>query len=235
MSSGATGRFAAKAGDAVDWSLIQAGLTVREVRLTGRILADQSDIAAALELYTDQTIFDVDLKQARARLEDMGWIESARVSRRLPSTIEIHVVERKPFALWQVRRKLVLIDRTGETIVSTGLGRFTHLPVVVGDDAADHAAGLIDTLTMQPDLLERVDAATRVGRRRWNLRLANGVDIYLPEKGVADALRRLGSLQDEQGILDREVAVIDLRLADRLVVRMPPQVAARLREPGEDT
>ncbi|MCH8188748.1 MAG: FtsQ-type POTRA domain-containing protein [Proteobacteria bacterium] len=235
LSSNAPARLAAKAGEAADWAMISAGLTVREVKLTGRTWANQSDIVAALGLYADQTIFDIDLKGARARLEAMGWIESARVSRRLPSTLEVHIVEREPFALWQVRRRLVLIDRAGETILRKGLGRFTYLPVVVGEDAPDFAAELIDTLSGQPELLERVDAATRVGLRRWNLRFDNGVDVYLPEDGVAEAWRRLGALQDEQGILDREVAVIDLRLTDRLVVRMTPRVAARMREPGEDT
>lgn len=235
LSSNAPARLAAKAGEAADWAMISAGLTVREVKLTGRTWANQSDIVAALGLYADQTIFDIDLKGARARLEAMGWIESARVSRRLPSTLEVHIVEREPFALWQVRRRLVLIDRAGETILRKGLGRFTYLPVVVGEDAPDYAAALIDTLSAQPELLERVDAATRVGLRRWNLRFDNGVDVYLPEDGVAEAWRRLGALQDEQGILDREVAVIDLRLTDRLVVRMTPRVAARMREPGEDT
>ena len=235
LSSNAPARLAAKAGEAADWAMISAGLTVREVKLTGRTWANQSDIVAALGLYADQTIFDIDLKGARARLEAMGWIESARVSLRLPSTLEVHIVEREPFALWQVRRRLVLIDRAGETILRKGLGRFTYLPVVVGEDAPDFAAELIDTLSGQPELLERVDAATRVGLRRWNLRFDNGVDVYLPEDGVAEAWRRLGALQDEQGILDREVAVIDLRLTDRLVVRMTPRVAARMREPGEDT
>ncbi len=235
LSSNVPARLAAKAGEVSNWAMTSAGLTVREVKLSGRTWAHQSDIVAALRLHTGQTIFDVDLRGARTRLEAMGWVESARVSRRLPSTLEVHIVEREPFALWQLRRRLVLIDRTGETIIREGLGRFTYLPVVVGEDAPKFAADLIDTLSRRPELLERVDAATRVGLRRWNLRFDNGVDVYLPEDGVAEAWRRLGSLQDEQGILDREVAVIDLRLTDRLVVRMPPRVAARMREPGEDT
>ena len=235
LSSNTPARFATKAGEVSDWAMISAGLTVLDVKMSGRTWANQSDIVAALDLYADQTIFDVDLKGARARLEAMGWIESAWVSRRLPSTLEVHIVERQPFALWQLRRRLVLIDREGETILREGLGRFTYLPVVVGEDAPDHAAELIDTLSEQPELLERVDAATRVGSRRWNLRFANGVDVYLPEEGIAEAWRRLGALQDEQGILDREVAVIDLRLTDRLVVRMPPRLAARMRGRGEDT
>lgn len=235
LSSNSPARLATKVGEVSNWAMISAGLTVRDVNLSGRTWANQSDIVAALGLYADQTIFDIDLKGARARLEAMGWIESARVSRRLPSTLEVYIVERKPFALWQLRRRLVLIDRAGETILRKGLGRFTYLPVVVGEDAPDFAAELIDILSQRPELLARVDAATRVGLRRWNLRFDNGVDVYLPEDGVAEAWRRLGALQDEQGILDREVAVIDLRLTDRLVVRMPPRVAARMRGPGEDT
>ncbi len=235
LSSNAPARLATKVGEVSDRAMIGVGLTVRDVNITGRTWSNQSDISVALGLYTGQTIFDINLKGARRRLEAMGWIESARVSRRLPSTLEVHIVEREPFALWQMRQRLVLIDRTGETILRKGLGPFTYLPLVVGEDAPDFAAELIDILAGRPELFERVDAATRVGMRRWNLRFENGVDVYLPEDGIAEAWRRLGSLQDEQGILDREVAVIDLRLTDRLVVRMPPRVAARMRGPGEDT
>ena len=235
LSSNAPARLAAKAGDVSDWAMIGAGLTVREVKLSGRTWADESDISVALGLYVGQTIFDIDLKDARVRLEALGWIESARVSRRLPSTLEVHIVEREPFALWQLRKRLVLIDRAGETILRKGLGGFTYLPLIVGEDAPDYAAGLLDILSGRPELFERVDSATRVGMRRWNVRFGNGVDVYLPEDGVAEAWRRLGALQDEQGILDREVEVIDLRQKDRLIIRMPPRVAARMRGPGEDT
>lgn len=235
LSSNAPARLATKAGDVADWAMIGAGLTVRELNFLGRTWADESDISVALDLYIGQNIFDIDLKDARVRLEALGWIESARVSRRLPSTLEVHIVEREPFALWQLRQRLVLIDRAGETILRKGLGRFTYLPLVVGEDAPDFAGELLDILSGRPELFERVDSATRVGMRRWNVRFGNGVDVYLPEDGIAEAWRRLGALQDEQGILDREVEVIDLRQKDRLIIRMPPRVAARMRGRGEDT
>ena len=235
LQSGAPGRVADSAGRAVDHVMIGAGLTVRDLKLSGRAQAAQADVISALGLHTNQTIFDVDIKAGRERLEEMGWVESARITRRLPSTLEVHIVERLPFALWQVQRRLILVDRDGTPIIRKGLGRFTHLPVVVGDDAPVNAAELIDLLKARPGLLARLDAATRIGHRRWNLRLNNGIDIYLPEEGIARALQRLAVLQRDQKILDREVAVIDLRLADRLVIRMPAEVAERLREPGERT
>ena len=65
-------------------------------------------------------------------------------------------------------------------------------------------------------------AAVRVGDRRWNLHMQNGVDVLLPEGHEAVALQRLATLQEGHDLLGRPLQVIDLRLPDRLVVRPQP-------------
>ena len=62
----------------------------------------------------------------------------------------------------------------------------------------------------------------RVGERRWNLRLNNGIDVLLPEGAEAQALARLAELQSGHAMLDRPLQTLDLRLPDRLVFRPPP-------------
>ncbi len=96
---------------------------------------------------------------------------------------------------------------------------FRKLPQIVGAGAPAAAAELLDALTERPLLAEKVSASVRVGERRWNLRLTNGIDVYLPEGHVAVALDKLIQLQHEHAVLDRPLAVIDLRLPDRLVMR----------------
>jgi cell division protein FtsQ len=59
----------------------------------------------------------------------------------------------------------------------------------------------------------------RIGERRWNLRLNNGADVLLPEGHEIQALDRLMQLQQQHALFDRPLAAIDLRLADRLVLR----------------
>ncbi|HEX8807865.1 MAG TPA: cell division protein FtsQ/DivIB, partial [Xanthobacteraceae bacterium] len=59
-----------------------------------------------------------------------------------------------------------------------------------------------------------------VAERRWNLRLTNGMDVRLPENDLQVALDRLVKLDREKNLLSRDIASIDLRLADRVTVRL---------------
>jgi len=172
--------------------MVTARLTVHEIELTGRREAEQGDIVAALHLRADEAILNVDLGAARERLESLGWIAEAEVSRKLPSTILVRLTEREPFALWQRGGRIALIDRSGEIIAEDHLGRFTSLPLVVGEGGAETAAKLIDLIRTTPDLEVRVASLIRVSKRRWNVRFDNGVDLYLPEVGQVEAWRRLG-------------------------------------------
>jgi cell division protein FtsQ len=235
LASGLPARAVEAAVTASDGLMVAAGLTVHNVELSGRREAAQADIVAALGLSADTPILHVDLAKARARLESLGWVGAAHVTRRLPSTIAVRLAEREPFALWQRGGRIAVIDRDGEIITRDGLTRFTDLPLVVGEGAAAAAAALIDLIRTAPDMSGHVEAAIRVGDRRWTLRLDSGTDIYLPEFGEADAWRRLVALEREDQILSRDITIIDLRAGDRAVIRLPPEIAARLRDPGERT
>ena len=71
-------------------------------------------------------------------------------------------------------------------------------------------------------------ATVLVGERRWNLRLKNGIDVRLPETDIAPALERLVALDKEKNLTTRDIVAIDLRLADRVTVRLS-EAAAQAR------
>ncbi|HEX3501109.1 MAG TPA: cell division protein FtsQ/DivIB, partial [Stellaceae bacterium] len=168
-------------------------------------------------------LFAVSPSQAKSQLEALPWVRSAAVERRLPDTLPIRLVERQPLAFWQRQGKLVLIDRDGTVITGDRLERFPGLIVIVGDAAPRRAAALIDMLGSQPDLAGRVVAAVLVGGRRWNLQLDNGIGIQLPEDGPEAAWSRLADLEHSSRLLARDVQTVDMRLPDRLVVRVNPE------------
>jgi cell division protein FtsQ len=156
----------------------------------------------------------------------------------LPDTLYIQLVERRPLALWQRQGRLVVIDREGAVIPGERPEAFADLIVLVGDDAPANGADLIDMLQSENTLTSHVAAAVRVGGRRWNLRFDSGTDVALPEDDPAGAWRRLAALEESDGILERQVEMIDLRLPDRLVLRTPeaPKPAAKKpRQPGKAT
>jgi cell division protein FtsQ len=211
-----------------------AGLKVREVLVEGRSRVRPEAVMATIGVTRGMPILGVGVAELRARLEAMSWVESALVERRLPDTIFVRLVERQPLALWQHDGRFVVIDAKG-VVVQREPGEFANLPVVVGDDAPAHAESLLLLLATEPDLQRRVAAAVRVGGRRWNLKLDNGIDVRLPEEDAASAWSRLAALERDNKLLSRDVMAVDMRLPDRLIVRVGAEGAAQLNPVPDKT
>jgi cell division protein FtsQ len=217
------------------------GLTVSEITVEGRETTDRETILAALAAGPGTPILAVSPTHVKEQLEALPWVRAAVIERRLPGTLYVRLVERKPLALWQHGGKLELLDREGSVIPVVRLDRFAKLPLVVGEGAASHAAELIEMLGSNPDLAARVTAAVRVGDRRWNLRIDNAIDVLLPADEMATAWSQLARLERSSAILKREVLTIDLRLPDRLVLRVSPEpskeptISKRTRPPAKNT
>lgn len=198
------------------------GLAVREITVEGRRHASAPMLLEASGLERGTPMLAVSPASVRERIEALPWVERATVQRRLPGRVHIAIVEREPFALWQRQGRFALIDRAGRVIVENDVAPFAGLPLVVGLGAETAAAALIDELARFPEVRLRVTAAVRVAERRWNLRLASGADVMLPEGAEAAAIERLAALHRDQGLLDRALVAIDMRLPDRLVLRPLP-------------
>jgi cell division protein FtsQ len=198
------------------------GLAVQEITVEGRRNAPGPLLLEASGLARGMPILAVSPALVRERIEAIPWVAQAIVQRRLPGRVHIAIVEREAFALWQRQGRFALIDRAGTVILENDVAPFAGLPLVVGAGAARVAAPLLDEIARFPEVKLRVTAAIRVGERRWNLRLASGADVMLPEGAEAAAIERLAALHRDQGLLDRSLAAIDMRLPDRLVLRPQP-------------
>ncbi|KAA5613728.1 FtsQ-type POTRA domain-containing protein [Rhodovastum atsumiense] len=200
------------------------GLRVQQVTIEGRQKTPEPLLWAALGVRTGEPILGYSIDAARARIERINWVQSVTVERRLPGTIRVQLQERRPFAVWQLHGKFTLVDRGGEVVTDSDVASFARdVPLVVGPGAPAAAAALIDALAVYPEIMSRMVAAVRVGERRWNLRMNNGADVLLPEGAEAPALAKLAEMHANLALLDRPLQVVDLRLADRLVVRPQPQ------------
>jgi cell division protein FtsQ len=202
----------------------QIGLSVQEILVDGRVETPAAEVLAVLEVSRNSPILGFQPADARAKLEKLAWVKTASVERWLPNTIYVRLTEREPLALWQRQGRLTLVDREGAEIRGADVSHFSQLPVVVGDDAPPHAATLVALLATEPALAKRVSAAVRVGARRWNVNLEMGdgrtIEVQLPEINPATAWARLAELEQANGLLEHNIITVDLRIPDRLVVRV---------------
>jgi cell division protein FtsQ len=112
--------------------------------------------------------------------------------------------------------------------------RLIELPLVVGRGAETRAKEFLALLDRYPALRAFVRAAVLVGERRWNLRLNNGIDVRLPETDIAPALERLVALDKEKNLITRDIVAIDLRLPDRVTVRLSEGAAQARIDAAKD-
>ena len=194
-------------------------LRVQTITIDGRQNTPDAALRGALGVAIGDPILAFSVEAARARIEALSWVEHVAVERRLPGEIHVAITERRPFAIWQSQGKFLLIDRDGQIVTNEDVAEFGDLPLVVGAGAPPRAAAFLDLLAQFPDVRDRVTAMVRVGERRWNLQLKNGMIVMLPEGHEDAALKRLHELQDSQSMLDRPLVSLDLRLPDRLAVR----------------
>ncbi|AGA64587.1 Cell division protein FtsQ [Liberibacter crescens BT-1] len=203
------------------------GLFIENIKVSGNIETSESDVLQLLSLNELTSILEFDVAVARQKLSMLPWIKDIEVRKVYPNTIEIRIAERTASAIWQYDSNLSLIDKTGKLIVPLTDKRFMNLPVLVGRDAEKTISSFDKQFIIWPAIKERIKAYVWVASRRWDLYLYNGIIIKLPEDGVDLALLRLLEMEKKYNILERDISVVDLRLSDRMTVRLTPDALVR--------
>ena len=170
----------------------------------------------------------VDVADIRDRLLRFGWVKDARVSRRLPDTLVIDIVERRPEALWQDKQRLALIDGEGVVLDRVRDDQMHDLPLLIGPGANARARELDRLMDSVPTLKPQLASATWIGRRRWDLAFQTGESVALPEGEAAarQALVKFANVDRSSGLLGRGMVRFVFRVPGKMIVRLP-------RAPGE--
>jgi cell division protein FtsQ len=219
-----------------------AGFKIEDIEINGIKQVSRIDVLTNIDLGVERSLFSFDVHAARKALRDLPWVSEARVAKAYPDRLVINIVEKVPFAVWQNNGELWLTERDGRKIVPFEEERFAGLPLIVGAGAGEKAAEFLAIIGRHPMLAERVSAHVRVGERRWNLIMDNGVTVMLPEGREEAELGELARIEAKSPVLSRDIGEVDMRLPDRLIVRLTPEAAERLKaeqtatkKPGKDT
>lgn len=199
------------------------GFEVDDVLINGRVRTSMDEINKALEAPTGKLITSLDLKQMQQNLERLPWIKSASIYRQLPSLLIVDIQERTPIALWQHKNKHYPLDEDGNVVYAPYDNVSAYLIVVVGGTAPKSAPYLIKALMKYPELYERVQGAVWIGSRRWNLYITDNnheMIVKLPEGNLDASLKRLNALDQKEHIFNKQIKILDLRLADRTIVEL---------------
>lgn len=205
------------------------GFGISSVSLAGQYQLTTDEILSAVGVTEHSSLLFLDAAAARAHLKALPWVADATVLKLYPSRLHIEITEREAFALWQKNRKVSVIADDGVVLETILAQQFASLPLVVGSGAETRAKEFLALIDKYPALRTQVTASVLVSERRWNLKLKSGITVQLPEVEVERALDTLIELDRGKKLLSRDIVTIDLRLPDRVTVRLSDE-AAQARE-----
>ncbi|QOZ32575.1 cell division protein FtsQ/DivIB [Bradyrhizobium sp. CCBAU 53421] len=197
-----------------------AGFRITTVGINGRKQLSQDEVLAIGGVNGRSSLLFLDADTVRAKLKANPWIADATILKLYPGRLQIDIVERTAFALWQQNGRLSVIASDGAVLEPYVTRRFLNLPLVVGKGADTRAQDFLALLDRYPQVRSVTKAAIFVGERRWNLRLKDGLDVRLPENDVGNALAALSRLDKDEKLFSRDIVAVDMRLPDRLIVQL---------------
>lgn len=179
------------------------------------------DIREVVPLDFPLSSWDLDVEQIRDTITGLDPVKSATVRIRPGGILQVDVVERQPVIVWRTRGGIELLDETGAHVDRIA-SRTDHagLPLIAGKGADQHVPEALEVLATASSLGNRVRGLVRIGERRWDLVLDRGQRIMLPTDRPVRALERVLAVNEVQDLLERDVAVVDMRLGQRPTIRM---------------
>jgi len=194
---------------------------VKLLAIDGAGASLDSDIREILALDLPLSSFDLDIDTLRDTIAGLDPVKSASVRIRPGGILQVDVTERDPVVVWRSREGLALLDETGTQIDQID-SRATRadLPLIAGTGAEDHVAEALQLIEAAAPLGSRLRGLVWIGARRWDVVLDRNQRILLPTHAPVLALERVIALDGAQDMLERDVAVVDMRLAERPTLRM---------------
>jgi cell division protein FtsQ len=195
------------------------GLAAIDIELAGLQHHEPGEVLAYIGVRPGGPIVGFDAKRARAKLEELDWIDSAVVVRRFPNQLHISIIEREPFVIWQNNGVLHVVDQKGKPMNDMPASTDNLLLHVVGVGANLAASQLINQMEATPGLRRDVKAAVRMGDRRWDLHMNNGIVIALPEMLADGQLQAIEKTYLASDSVAASAQYIDFRVAGEVSYR----------------
>lgn len=212
------------------------GFTVDDILVYGRDRTSLDEINNIVNSRYGDNILRIDIHQLKDEIKQLPWIKEVTISRSYsPNLLKIYLKEKEVSALWQYNNHFLPLDADSE-VINTEYVPDQPLLLVVGRDAPAHLNELLSVIRQDASLFARVKAVNYISGRRWNILLddpEDGITIKLPHEKADEAWEKLVKLNKTKGILKRKLTIIDLRFADKVLVK-PRKNSGKISESGKD-
>ena len=204
---------------------------IKEVRIQGNRHLSDAELRTLMRVEAGQNLLLVSSERLYDRLHSSPWIRSVSLRKELPGTLLVRVEESKPQALLRKPNGYVVVDIQGIELERIHGRPERFLPVIKAHDIEDteefaEALRLAEVIN-DAGIAKRARSVEIVGLDGDVKDLAvriDGMEIKVGQGSYDKKLRRLNELLDEIKRRPMDVEYIDLRFANRVIVKPVAEV-----------
>jgi cell division protein FtsQ len=218
---------------ALTWALDRP---VRVISIDGSFQrVSPGQIEKAVAPFATQGFMSADLADIQRAVEELPWVDQARIARRWPNALRVTVIEQTPAARWG---ESGLLNTRGELFVRTATHVPPELPHLSGPEGSESQVAK-RYLASQGRMLEagmRIAALRLDERGAWEMDLDSGVTVRLGRRDVDERLERFIHTAS-QVIAHRltEISYVDMRYSNGFAIgwRNPGPVSGPAKRPDD--
>jgi len=204
--------------------VIERAFVARTIIFTGNRHLTEEELMTLAGLKGGENLLTLSGATVFERLNKSPWIVFASVRKELPNSLHIKVREAEPFALLDMKGRLFLVDNGGNMLEELTSGSIPFLPIISGNPFArketfNEAINLVKAVK-ESELSSRKDHIEIIADKAEEMALnLDGLVAKIGKGEYAEKLMRLMEIESE--IKRREIPVdyIDLRFANRVIVK----------------
>lgn len=209
------------------YMFVNSGLfTLKKVLIYGNRHLGYVEVIELMKIKGGENLLTLDLEEIYENLHSSAWVRSVSMRKELPDTLVVRIEESKPVALLQSADGLFVVDSEGLLLERVSEAPVYFLPVIV-HGGADGSPEFMEAVKLASAIsyiseareVELVEIAGLEGGPKNIVVSLDGVDIKVGEGSYREKLVRYFELSREIGKRNINVDYIDLRFANRVVVK----------------
>ena len=198
------------------WFAVLAALDrpIQRAEISGKFTqVSKLQIEQVLEPFAHRGFISIDLAAVKKSIEQIPWIEYARVERAWPDGLRVMVTEQTAIARWGEKG---LLNGRGELFLPEARDVPLDLPLLEGPEGASGQVAklYLDTYARLLAIGLRISHVALDERGAWVLNLSNGVEVRLGSQDISARLERFITAANVVVTRTGEVRYVDMRYSN---------------------
>ncbi len=188
---------------------------IKKINIENNFILKENEIKKLLIPVYDKNIFLINNKDIKRLLIKNTFIDSYKIKKKYPNTLEIKIYEKKPIAILINKKKKYFISEKIDLVEFKNYNEFKDLPFVFGKKKEFEKLYLsLNEINFPFHIIKKY---TFFKAKRWNLDTVNNKVIKLPAENYTLSLENYLSLKDDKNF--KKFKIFDYRIHNQLILK----------------